>query len=66
MVVGLPESAVSGLILENVHITAATGLVMRNTTDMRTKEFEVTADKGPPLILENAQVDGAGDFKGQP
>jgi polygalacturonase len=66
IIVGLPESPVSGVMLENVHISATTGLVIRNSKDMRTKEFEVSAANGPPLLLENAQVDGAGDFKGQP
>ena len=66
IIVGLPESPVSGVMLENVHISATTGLVIRNSKDMRTKEFEVSAANGPPLLLENAQVDGAGDFKGHP
>ncbi|GEM_PF-103954 len=62
-IVGLPESPVSGVVLKNVNITATTGLLVRNAKDVQTSGLEITTKQGPPLLLENAQVDGAGSFK---
>ena len=59
VIVGLPESHVSDVILENVHITAATkGLAIRNAKGVQLKNVQIAA-QGPPFILEEAQVEGA-------
>lgn len=59
VIVGLPESHVSGVVLKNVRITAAgTGLAIRNADSFRLKDVQVAA-KGPPFIFEDAQVEGA-------
>jgi polygalacturonase len=59
LIVGLPESPISGLVLENVKISAATtGLDIRNAKGVRFQNVRVTAGKGRPYLVENAQVEG--------
>jgi len=61
VIVGLPESAVSNLVLENVSINAATGLTVRNAKAVQFKNARVTANEGPPIIRQDAQVEGIGE-----
>jgi polygalacturonase len=64
---GLPDGLISDVVLENVHITAATtGLTIRNAKGIQLKDVEITAGEGPPCVLENAQVDGLENLKGMP
>ena len=57
-IIGLPESPISDVVLENVHITAATtGLSVKNARGIRFKNVIVTNKEGPPFIVENAQVE---------
>ena len=59
VIVGLPESLVQNVVLENVEISAAgSGLTVRNAKGVQLKNVRVTAGKGPPVIVEDAQVDG--------
>ncbi|MGD0651820.1 MAG: glycoside hydrolase family 28 protein [Verrucomicrobiia bacterium] len=59
MIIGLPESAISDVVLENVHITAATtGLSVKNAKGIQFKNVTVANKEGPPFIVENAQVEG--------
>jgi len=59
MVVGLPESRVTGLQLENVKITAPVGLTIRNARGVQFKNSEIEVTSGSSLILEtNADVSG--------
>jgi len=59
VIIGLPESLVENVVLENVHIEAATtGLNIRNATGVQMKNVTVTPKEGPPFIVENAQMDG--------
>ena len=58
-VVGLPESCISNVVFENVHITAPLGLTVRNARaiEFTNSEFTVSSDK--PLILEtNVETEG--------
>jgi polygalacturonase len=58
-IIGLPESPISDVVLENVHITAATtGFSVKNTRGIQFKNVTVTNKEGPPFIVENAQVEG--------
>jgi polygalacturonase len=57
-IVGLPESVVSNVVLENVHITAETGLTIANAKGIQLKNVEVSVKEGPPFTTENAQVEG--------
>ncbi len=59
LIVGLPESVVSNVVLENVRITAETGLTIANAKGVRVKDVEILVKTGPPFTTENAQVEGA-------
>ena len=59
IIIGLPESAISNVVLENVRIQAATtGLLIRNAKGIRFKNVTVVNKEGPPFVLDNAQVEG--------
>jgi polygalacturonase len=51
-IIGLPESPITDLLLENVSISAASGMVMRNAV-VRTKNLKVSVKSGPPLVIQN-------------
>jgi polygalacturonase len=64
---GLPDSFISDVVLENVQITAATkGLQVRNARGIRMKNVQITAATGPPVVEENAEVEGAEGVQGAP
>src|SRR5207247_148431 len=57
VIIGLPESPVSDVVLENVRISApTTGLTVRNAKDVRFQKVRVIAAEGPPVILQDAEV----------
>jgi DNA sulfur modification protein DndE len=59
IIIGLPESGISDVVLENVSITAATtGLSIKNAGGLRFKNVTVINREGPPFMVDNAQVDG--------
>ncbi len=58
LIVGLPESVVTNIVLENVRITAETGLTIANAQDIKFHNVEISAKQGPPFTTENAQVEG--------
>jgi polygalacturonase len=57
-IVGLPESLISDVVLENVHIYAPAGLMVRNAKGVKINNVKIEAEEGPPFILENAVVEG--------
>ncbi len=59
VIVGLPESLVENVVLENVTITAEqTGLEIRNAKGVQLKNVKVTAKQGGPIIVTDAEVSG--------
>ena len=58
LIYGLPDSCISNVVLENVFITAPKGFEIHNAKGIQLKNVTVTAAKGLPFILDNAQVDG--------
>jgi polygalacturonase len=59
MIVGLPEAPIEQVTLENVRVTAPTGLMFRNARAIKLQNTTVTPAKGPPFILEaNTEVEG--------
>ena len=59
LILGLPESQISNVILENVQIAAATkGLTVKNAKGVQFKNVHVTCTEGTPVVVENAQVEG--------
>jgi polygalacturonase len=63
VIVGLPESAVSNVVLENVHISAKTGLTIRNAKNVRFVNSTVSVREGPVFTAENAEVEGLENSK---
>jgi polygalacturonase len=58
-IVGLPESIISGVILENVRISAPEGLQIRNAKSVQVRGTQVEVRKGQPFILEaNTSLEG--------
>jgi polygalacturonase len=57
-IVGLPESCITNVILENVKITAAKSFEIRNAKGVQLKNVTVTVLKSEPFKLENAEVSG--------
>ena len=60
IIVGLPESQVSGVVLENVNISAVSGLEIRNATGVQLKNVRVQVKSGEPVVVRDAQVTGLG------
>ncbi|HTV40632.1 MAG TPA: glycoside hydrolase family 28 protein [Candidatus Sulfotelmatobacter sp.] len=57
MIVGLPESAISNVVFENVNITAVRGMKVENAKGIQFKDSHVTPDEGEPFITKNAEVE---------
>jgi len=58
LIVGLPESMVTNVVLENVRITAETGLTIANAAGIQLKNVDISVKKGSPYTTDNAQVEG--------
>jgi polygalacturonase len=60
VIIGLPESPVKGVVLKNVHIQAATGMVISNA-EVTGSDVTVKADKGKDIDIQpTAKVTGFG------
>lgn len=59
VIVGLPESPIENVLLENVTIAAEQGgLEIRHAKGVTLKNVQVTAKKGEPFIVKDAEVAG--------
>ena len=59
VIVGLPESGIENVLLENVTLEAAdAGLEIRNAKGVEFKNVKITAKKGEPIIVKDAEVKG--------
>jgi len=58
LILGLPESCISNVVLENVTITAAKSFSISNAKGVQLKNVSVTVPGGPAFQTDNAQVDG--------
>jgi hypothetical protein len=63
LIVGLPESVVSNVVLENVHLTAETGLTIANAKGIQFKNSTISVKAGPRFSAENAEIAGLEDQK---
>jgi polygalacturonase len=60
VIVGLPESPIEQVRLENVHIAAAgTGLEIRHVRNIELDDVSIEPKKGPPLVVSDADVAGS-------
>jgi polygalacturonase len=58
LIVGLPESPVTNVELENVQIAAETGMTIANARGVRFKNVELSVKTGPPYTVKNARIEG--------
>jgi len=58
IIIGLPESMISDVVLDNVRISASSGLTIRNAKGIKLKNVQIETKQGQPFILENAEVEG--------
>jgi polygalacturonase len=58
IIVGLPESMITNVILENVELTAPTGLTIRNARAVQLKNVKIKTSEGEKVVMENAEVEG--------
>ncbi len=58
LILGLPESYISNVVLENVKISAAKPFAISNARGIQLKNVTVTVPTGQPFKLENAEVSG--------
>ncbi|HTS16210.1 MAG TPA: glycoside hydrolase family 28 protein [Verrucomicrobiae bacterium] len=57
VILGLPESPITDVVLDNVHISSATqGFTVQNARGIQFNNVTVTPGKGPPFIVTNAEV----------
>ncbi len=63
LIVGLPESLVENVLLENIRLTATEGLTIANARGIQLKHVQITATKGGPIIADHAQIEGMSDAK---
>ena len=63
LIVGLPESLVENMVLENVTITATEGLSLANAKGIQLKNVRVIAANGEAIVTHNAQVEGLTNAK---
>lgn len=58
-IIGLPECAITNVVLKNVHISAPKGMTVRNARAVEFKDSSITVEQGRRLLLEtNAEVSG--------
>ncbi len=55
LVQGLPEMPVKGLVLENIDISAETGIVCNYGENIRLKNFKLQVKKGNPVSVYNSK-----------
>lgn len=66
IILGLPESHISDVVLENVEITAATtGLSIKNAKGIQLKNVKIVNKDGPAFVTENAEVAGLEKMDGK-
>jgi len=58
LILGLPESCVSNVLLDNVSITAAAPFAITHAKGVRLKNVVVTVPNGVPFKLDDAEVSG--------
>lgn len=58
LILGLPESCISNVVLENMKISAAKPFAITNAKGVELKNVSVTVPKGEPFKLEHAEVSG--------
>jgi polygalacturonase len=56
VIVGLPESKVTKVMLEDVELTAPEGLTIRNASGVELKNVKINAERGEKIITQDAEI----------
>jgi polygalacturonase len=57
IIMGLPESAISNVVFDNLNISAVSGMKIENARAVQFKNSDVTVTEGKPFITKNAEVE---------
>jgi polygalacturonase len=63
LIVGLPESLIQNLRLENLNLKAKHGLIIANAKGVLLNRFQISVAEGEPIIKDNAQVEMTSNAK---
>jgi hypothetical protein len=47
---------ISALLLDNVHVRAKIGMIVRDAKGVELRDVQITAQKGEPLTIRDAEV----------
>ena len=63
VIVGLPESMVSNVVLDHVELTAPEGLTIRNAKGVQLKDVKIKVSRGEKIVVQDAEVEGLPEAK---
>jgi polygalacturonase len=63
LIVGLPESPIENLVLENVTLSGKEGLTIANAKGVVLKNVKITPESGEPVIIFNTTGEGLPEAK---
>ena len=55
-IIGLPEMPISTVLLDNVRISAKTGMIVQDARIVELRDVQITAQKGEALTIRDAEV----------
>jgi polygalacturonase len=56
-IIGLPEMPVTGVLIDNLRVAGTTGMTFQDAKAVELRDVVITAQKGKPLTINNAEVD---------
>lgn len=57
-IIGLPESPITDVVFDHVHIAALRGMTVRHAKGIHFTASQIEAKTGPPLVIKDAEVEG--------
>jgi polygalacturonase len=63
IIVGLPESLITNVVLDHVDLTAPEGFTIRNAKGVQLNNVKINQKEGERIIVQNAEVQGVEDVK---
>ena len=58
IIIGLPESVITNVVLEKVELSAPEGLTIRNAKGVQLRNVKIQAEKGEKIIAQSAEIQG--------
>jgi polygalacturonase len=63
VIVGLPESMITNVVLDHVELTAPEGLTIRNAKGVQLNNVKINTERGDKIIVQNAEIEGLQSVK---